>query len=487
MKAIFILFDSLSREFLPPYGNDWVVAPNVQRLAERSVTFDKCFVGSMPCMPARRELHTGRYNFLHRAWGPLEPFDDSMPQMLAENGVYSHLVSDHYHYWEDGGATYHGRYSSWEAVRGQEGDKWKGEVADPEAPEHAGMGVRQDWVNRKYMQREGDTSQARTFALGLEFIEKNHAEDNWFLQIECFDPHPPFFASQKYRDLYPHDYTGPHFDWPKYAPLAAEESPDMVDHCRKEYAALISMCDHSLGRVLSAMDEHDMWKDTMLILTTDHGFLLGEHGWWAFVKPPFYDQVACKPMFMWDPRCGRQGVRNGQLVQTHDIPCTLLEYFGIDRTPDMQGKVLRDCIASDAPAREAGLFGVFGGHVNCTDGRTVYMRAPATAGNGPLYNYTLMPTHMRGSFSADELATAELSAPFKFSKGCPLMRIDAEPFQRVRPHDFGTLLYDLDADPDQKAPIENPEVEGRMAQHLVRLMEENDAPPEQYERLGLER
>ena len=75
MKAILVFFDSLSKEFLPPYGNDWVQAPHFKRLAERSVTFDNCFVGSMPCMPARRELHTGRYNFLHRAWGPLEPFD----------------------------------------------------------------------------------------------------------------------------------------------------------------------------------------------------------------------------------------------------------------------------------------------------------------------------------------------------------------------------------------------------------------------------
>ena len=38
-------------------------------------------------MPARRELHTGRYNFLHRSWGPLEPFDDSMPQLLDDNGA----------------------------------------------------------------------------------------------------------------------------------------------------------------------------------------------------------------------------------------------------------------------------------------------------------------------------------------------------------------------------------------------------------------
>ncbi|MFP3903163.1 MAG: sulfatase-like hydrolase/transferase, partial [Armatimonadota bacterium] len=79
MRVIMVMFDTLNRRFLPPYGCDWIHAPNFQRLAERTVTFSNAFVGSMPCMPARREIHTGRYNFLHRAWGPLEPFDDSMP------------------------------------------------------------------------------------------------------------------------------------------------------------------------------------------------------------------------------------------------------------------------------------------------------------------------------------------------------------------------------------------------------------------------
>lgn len=120
MKAIMIMFDTLNRRFLPAYGADWNHLPNFRRLQERTVTFDNCYGGSMPCMPARRELHTGRYNFLHRSWGPLEPFDDSMPEMLRTSGVYTHLVTDHQHYWEDGGATYHNRYSSYEFCRGQE-------------------------------------------------------------------------------------------------------------------------------------------------------------------------------------------------------------------------------------------------------------------------------------------------------------------------------------------------------------------------------
>ncbi len=119
MKAIMVMFDSLNRKFLPPYGCDFVYAPNFQRLAEHTVTFDTCYVGSLPCMPARRELHSGRYNFMHRAWGPVEPFDDSMPELLKKAGIHTHLVSDHTHYWEDGGATYHTRYSTWENVRGQ--------------------------------------------------------------------------------------------------------------------------------------------------------------------------------------------------------------------------------------------------------------------------------------------------------------------------------------------------------------------------------
>ena len=105
MKVIMVTYDSLNTRFLPNYGCDWVKAPNFERFGRMAVTFDHCYCGSMPCMPARRELHTGRYNFLHRCWGPIEPYDDSMPEILSKNGYHAHLVSDHGHYWEDGGCT----------------------------------------------------------------------------------------------------------------------------------------------------------------------------------------------------------------------------------------------------------------------------------------------------------------------------------------------------------------------------------------------
>ena len=482
------MFDSLNRRSLPPYGCDWVHAPNFKRLAEHSVVFDNSYAGSLPCMPARRELHTGRYNFLHRSWGPLEPFDDSMPEILKKKKIYTHLVSDHYHYWEDGGLTYHNRYSSWEISRGQEGDLWKGEVKDPVIPEHVptmregSASWRHDWVNRKYMQKEEDQPQVVTFKKGLEFIETNHEEDNWFLHIETFDPHEPYFTQQKYKDLYKHDYDGPHFDWPNYSMV--KETPEQVQHCRYENAALVSMCDHYLGKVLDAMDEKDMWKDTMLIVNTDHGFFLGEKNWWAKMIQPFYNEVTNTPLFIWDPRSKVKNERRCALVQTIDLAPTILEFFGVDIPKDMQGKVLKDTIESDVKVREAALMGIHGGHVNVIDDRYVYMRGPARRRNKPLYDYTYMPTHMTGFFTLRELRTVELAEPFSFTKRCKTMKIEAINFMSSA-HNHGTLLFDLQNDPDQKNPLIDADIEKKMIKLLVEKMKENEAPLEQYERLGL--
>jgi arylsulfatase A-like enzyme len=489
MKAIMVMFDSLNRHMLPPYGCEWVVAPNFERLAHKAVTFENCYLGSAPCMPARRDLHTGRYNFLHRSWGPIEPFDDSMPQILREHGVYTHLVSDHVHYWEDGGLTYHTRYESYELVRGQEGDPWKGRVEPTDVPPKTRTDLPdqparmwdQDWINRSHMPTAEDQPQARTFRLGLEFIEANHGADNWFLQIETFDPHEPFFAQQAYKDLYPHEYDGPEMDWPSYTRVT--EPPEQVEHMRYQYAALLSMCDEQLGKVLDMMDESDMWPDTMLIVCTDHGFLLGEHDWWAKNVQPWYNEVAHTPLFIWDPRSGNQGERRRSVVQMMDLPATLLDFFGLDLPKDMQGQPLEATVRQDRPVREAALFGVHGGHVNVTDGRYVYMRAPTKPENKPLYEYTLMPTHIRSHFSIDELKTATLAGPFSFTKGLQVLRTEARPW--IKAHPFGTLLFDLERDPTQEHPLDDPEIEAMMIGHMIRLLIDNDAPPEQFERLGL--
>lgn len=492
MRAIIVFFDTLNRDYLPQYNPDCgTIAPNFARLAERSVQFDNNYVGSMPCIPARRDIHTGRYNFLHREWGPLEPFDDSMPEILKKNGIYTHLISDHLHYWEDGGATYHSRYSSWEIVRGQAGDHWKGELKDPDIPEvvrvpqrQQGGGIasgwRYDWVNRGHIKSEADFPQTQCFDLGCEFIEKNKDYDNWFLHIETFDPHEPFFVPQKYLDMYPTDYDGKLFDWPR-GPL--QESEEVVQEARRRYQALITMCDRSLGRIMDMMDEYNMWDDTLLLVGTDHGFLLGEHDYWGKNLMPYYNQVAHAPLFIWDPRYGVKGEHRDSLVQMIDWTPTLLNFFGQDIPENVQGSKLDNVITDDEPNRDYALFGVFSGHANITDGRYVYMRAPEMDKKDDVYNYTLMPVHMMNRFTPEELRDMELHPPFSFTKGCPILKIKSK--DRYNVARYGTRLYDLENDPKQENPIDDPEIEERMKRLLIKALKENDCPEEQYVRYGL--
>ncbi len=139
---------------------------------------------------------------------------------------------------------------------------------------------------------------------------------------------------------------------------------------------------------------------------------------------PYYEEVAHTPLFIWDPRCDCAGQRHQALVQPAiDLGPTLLEAFSVEATADMRGCALRNTIRADTPVRPAAIFGHHGGQVNISDGRYVYMRSSARGANTPLYNYTLMPAHMRELFPAAELRPAELVGPLPFTKNCPVLKI----------------------------------------------------------------
>lgn len=494
MKAIIVFYDSLNKRYLPNYNPDCkTITPNFERLGKHTITFDHSYVGSMPCMPARRELHTGRHNFLHREWGPLEPFDDSMPEILKTNGIYTHLISDHLHYWEDGGCNYHTRYNSWEIVRGQEGDHWKGCVGEVAIPpvvsvpiQMTGNGISQgwkyDWVNREYITEESQFPSSQVFDLGCEFIHKNHREDNWLLQIETFDPHEPFFSPDKYQELYPEEYEGNHFDWPRGV---VKQSEDEIEHCRRQYQSLVTMCDYHLGKVLDLMDKYDLWKDTMLIVGTDHGFLLAEHDYWGKNQMPYYNEIANTPLFMWNPKIPVLNERRSSIVQLIDWAPTILDYFSLPVPKDMKGSVLSKVLAEDKPVRDTAIYGVFSGHVNVTDGHYTYMRAADPKRINDIYNYTLMPAYMTRRMPVSHLQSAVLHQPFQFTKGCEVLKIPATDKYKVA--HFGNLLFDNEVDPDQLNPIQNEDLEVTMIHKMIKAMKDMDSPSEQFYRLDIEK
>ena len=133
--------------------------------------------------------------------------------------------------------------------------------------------------------------------------------------------------------------------------------------------------------------------------------------------------------------------------------------------------------------RDTTIYGMFGAHVNITDGRYVYMRGPV-GDNAPLNHYTLMPTHMRSPFSTRELANMQWHAPLPFTKGCPVMRIPSTGLGRFA-EAFQTQLFDLAKDPGQTNPIADVALESRMVGALQDALAANLAPAEQFRRLGL--
>jgi hypothetical protein len=184
--------------------------------------------------------------------------------------------------------------------------------------------------------------------------------------------------------------------------------------------------------------------------------------WWAKNTSPWFQEVAHIPMWVWDPRVGAElcGQRRQTLVQTIDLGVSLLDFFGalfeifrlvrlcvylshpkeapkhrgvlvgpgLPTTDTMMGRPIRLALENSAYElhEQGGLFGIFGAQVSIVDseGKFIYMRGPKLANNSPLYQYTLMPTRMRGFMGQEEMESWEQHDGFNFTKGqkatCPL-------------------------------------------------------------------
>lgn len=92
MNVICLLSDTLRRDHMGAYGSDTVKTPNMDRLADQGVVFENSYMGSYPCMPARQDLLTGKYNFLWRGWSPLEATELDLITQLRQHGKRKSVV-----------------------------------------------------------------------------------------------------------------------------------------------------------------------------------------------------------------------------------------------------------------------------------------------------------------------------------------------------------------------------------------------------------
>ncbi|NKB69044.1 MAG: sulfatase-like hydrolase/transferase [Candidatus Latescibacteria bacterium] len=491
MKTLFIMLDSLNRHYLNAYGPSWVQTPNIDRLAQRGLVFDNHFCCSMPCMPARRDLFTGHVNFLETPWSPIQPWDDCLqPELRRQQGTYSHLITDHYHYYHSGGEFYHVQFNSWEFQRGQEGDVWRPVVDLPEPPAFRGKNRRAYWANRAFQDSERDEEYPtpQCFMRAIDFLEHNHQADNWHLHLECFDPHEPFACPEKYRalydDIWKRDY---HFDWPDYAPLADDEDNEAVAHIRKAYAGTLTMADVWLGKLLDKMDELDLWKDTTVVFTTDHGHLLGEHGYWAKNYMFDYKELVHIPLIVCTPDA-EPGRRQG-LTSTIDLMPTFMDLHQGQLPPHVHGRSIAPLLAADAPHHEAVLYGYFGKDINLTDGRHTYCRQALP--DSHLHHHTAVPcvfpdpaTQMSPHTRRQALAQAETGVFLPHAHGIPHYRMEVPSRHHHNAPDFNPI-YDIVDDPEQQNPLRDGPLEDRLAAQMKDLLDGYGAPACQYERMGL--
>jgi arylsulfatase A-like enzyme len=209
VNIILVLIDSLNRHHLAAYGSDAAATPNFSAFAQRAWRMDNHFVGSLPCMPARREIFSGRQEFMWRPWGPLEPFDQRLPKLVGQQGYTTAIVTDHYHYWEEAANGYVQSFSSTDFVRGHELDNWKPLLADDEALPpwieqverwRPGQGERY-YANVRDFQTEEDFFPAKVMRGASSWLHEHAGREPFFLQVESFDVHEPFHSPEPYASL----------------------------------------------------------------------------------------------------------------------------------------------------------------------------------------------------------------------------------------------------------------------------------------------
>lgn len=488
MKTLFLVLDTVRADYLGCYGNKWVQTPNLDRLAGAGFVFDNHWVGSLPCMPARREFMTGRHNFLDRGWGPIEPFDDILPVELRKRGVFSHIATDHQHYFELGGENYHTGFDTWDFHRGQEHDAWVSLVDAPALPEHLGQAGVQNLKNRSRQVKEEDFSGPQTVQAAMRWLDDNQKSNDWFLQVELFDPHEPFHCPQKYRDLYHDTWDGPLFDWPDYN--VVKESPEAVEHIRKCYAALLTMTDHWCGRLFQKLEELRLWDDTLIVFTTDHGTMLGERQYWMKLFMPVYPEIGHIPLVIKPPHA-QKSTRINALTQTTDLMPTLLDFHECPLPPHVSGRSLRPLIEKSTTAwREDIIFGYFGMAVNITDGHHLYMRNPVRDDGGPLHAYTAMPIAGLSRWYPRTLhEKMEMGRYLGHTYNIPLYKIPLSgqipvPSPGLPSFTGRHELYALPCTPESPA-LTDDKLEAHFISRIVEHLRHLGAPDEHLARLGL--
>ena len=350
MNVILIVSDTLRRDHLGCYGNDWISTPNLDRFAQGAHIFERAYLASFPTVPCRNDLFTGRYTFTYKPWAPIGEGETVLAEVLDQAGVVTALFADTPHPFTPG-FNYQRGFAGWEIIRGQEHDRWKTEPAeivfpcDPTKLRAGEQSTGQYLRNVAEREKEEDYFPARTMRAAAHWLERN-SRYPFFLYIDTFDPHEPWDPPQHYTDLYDPGYEGEKVIYPRYDRCDFLTQAEL-NHCRALYAGEVSLVDRWVGHLLRRVEDLGLWNDTAVFVMSDHGFYLGEHGYIgkSLIAPeyqqalPLYPEVARIPLLAHLPNSARRR-RIRAYAQPVDLMPTILELFGVPIPGAVQGRSL---------------------------------------------------------------------------------------------------------------------------------------------------
>jgi arylsulfatase A-like enzyme len=323
MNVICICLDTFRNDIVGPGKKlSHTRTPYLDDFYARSVAFEGAYGEGQPTLQMRRGFFTGCRSF---------PFDYNFDR----RGHWHHqgMVADAYHMFKPT-MNYTRGMVAYDFVRGQESDNWK--------PARAGMVEEQlkrhvrepiNWgrhamltqylANQGVREGEDDYQCARVFGSACEWLDAAHENAPFFLWVDSFDPHEPWDPPTKYADEYCPDYDGLDF----IVPGAMHQDPGAteaeIERTRALYLGEVTFVDKQVGRLFDKLDELNLWDETIVVVLSDHGTEIMDHGTFGKGGGNMRTYNAGFLWYMWHPD-GPHGVVSDALVQSHDLMPTLL-------------------------------------------------------------------------------------------------------------------------------------------------------------------
>ncbi|MDD9744813.1 MULTISPECIES: alkaline phosphatase family protein [Marinovum] len=406
-NILFIMADQLRWDYLSCYGHPHLDTPNIDKLASKGLRFDRAYVQSPVCGPSRASTYTGRTVFSHGAtWNrvPLPLGELTLGDYLRPQGVTTavvgktHMVPDREGmarlgveaggdigikvsqpgfdaYERDDGLHPDGvlaakggklRYNDWLRDKGYAGDnpwdRWANSAEGPEGELLSGWHLKNSNLPARVREEHSETAYMTMRA--REFIEEM-GDQPWLCHLSYIKPHWPYIAPAPYHDMYgPESFLPLHRSEeeradpnPVYAAfMGMEVSETFSKQGAREvvlpaYMGLIKQIDDHLGRLFDWLEETGRDRDTMIVLTSDHGDYLGDH--WMGEKELFHECSVRVPLIICDPRPEADATRGtacDALVEAIDLVPTFLEATGAPPADHrLEGRSLMPLLQGETP------------------------------------------------------------------------------------------------------------------------------------------